>query len=712
MPPGQAAARQTAPVAGSVQAAAGQTAVAAASGQAAPVLPGADLVVVTIDTLRADATGFAGNRRAQTPILDRLAAGGRVFTNAHAQTVVTLPSHTSILTGLYPYQHGVRENSGFKLAPTVPTLATLLRRAGYATGAFVAAFPLDSRFGLAQGFDVYDDRFPRGANADEFLLAERKGDEVVRLGLDWWRRQQGRRRFLWLHLYEPHAPYEPPEPFAGRFRDNPYLGEVAAADSYLAPLVEPFLAGREPPALVIVTGDHGEALGDHGELTHGLFAYEATLEIPLVAWWPGARPGRDGRLARHVDVVPTVLATLGLEVPPGLPGRSLLAPPAASGAPDQEASSYFEALSTHLNRGWAPLHGILLGHYKLIELPLPELYDLAADPREERNLFAREGAVARRLAAAMPPAALGEPRQAAVSAEEAARLRSLGYGSAGGSGSGGPRGSGPGGAFTAADDPKRLIGLDRKLHQVIDLYSRRRYAEGAALARQAVAERPSMSEAYELLALCLRQQEQVGEAIKVLAGARARGVRGDALSRQLGESLAEAGRPEEAVAVLRPLASGDDPTVVQDLGIALSDGGHHEEAIAILEKAVRRFPQDPRGYENLGIVALRRGHPDEAKRHLEKALAMNARLPFSWNSLGVALYQLRQPDAALEAWHRAFALDPTQYDALYNLGLVAAELGRRDEARKALATFIATAPHARFAPDIAKAQARLQGLGG
>jgi len=198
----------------------------------------------------------------------------------------------------------------------------------------------------------------------------------------------------------------------------------------------------------------------------------------------------------------------------------------------------------------------------------------------------------------------------------------------------------------------------------------------------------------------------------VRAGARARGVRSDSLARQLGETLAEAGHPNEAVAVLRPLASGDDPTVVQDLGIALSDGGHQDEAVATLEQAVRRFPQDPRGYENLGIVALRRGRPEEARGYLEKALGMNARLPYSWNSLGVALYQLRQPDAALDAWHRACALDPGQYDALFNLGLVAAELGRRDEARQALAAFVATAPRPRFAAEIAKAQARLQGLGG
>ncbi len=688
-------------------------AAAAPAAGGAPSLPGADVVLITIDTLRADAVGFAGNRRAATPVLDRLAAAGRVFPNAHAQNVVTLPSHTNILTGLYPFQHGVRDNSGFKLAATVPTLATLLHGAGYATGAFVAAFPLDSRFGLAHGFDVYDDHFPRGAHLDEFLMAERRGDQVVRLARAWWQKQRGHRRFLWVHLYDAHAPYQSPEPFASRFKSDPYLGAVAAVDSYLAPLVGPFLTGKEPPALVIVTADHGEGLGDHGELTHGLLAYEATLKVPLVLWWPGAVPGRDPASARHVDILPTVLAALHLAAPGGLPGRSLLqptaAPPAARPAVDAGAGgiSYFEALSASLNRGWAPLRGVVRGRYKLIDLPLPELYDLAADPREEHNLISTQRPLARELAAAIPAAARSQPQQGAVTAEEAARLRSLGYSAGGG------HGAAPGRAMTADDDPKRLIQLDYQLHQVIDLYSRGQYAQAAALARQAIAARPAMGDAYELLAISLRQQERGDQAIAVLQEARAKGVRSDSLDRQLGEALAEAGRSQEAVAVLRPLAAGgDDPAALQDLGMALSDAGHQDEAAATLEKATRLFPEDPRGFEDLGVIALRRGQAAAARDHLRHALAMNAGLASCWNTLGVALYQLHQPADALDAWHRAAGLDATQYDALYNLGLVAAELGRSGEAREALSRFIATAPRERFADEIAKAQARLQGLGG
>ncbi|MFL6196197.1 MAG: sulfatase-like hydrolase/transferase [Thermoanaerobaculia bacterium] len=667
---------------------------------AGPSAEGADVLLITLDTLRADALGFAGNRRVATPVLDRLAAGGRVFADAHAHNVVTLPSHANILPGLYPFQHGVRDNSGFALPARVPTLATRLKEAGYATAAVVAAYPLDSRFGLNQGFDRYDEDFPRGSNTDEFVMAERRGDQVVSAALSWWRANQGKRRFLWVHLYDPHAPYAPPEPFASRYKDDPYLGEVAATDGFLAPLLGPFLDGKEKPALVIVTADHGEALGDHGELTHGLFAYEATLKVPLVVWGPGVEPGRDRRPARHVDIVPTVLAFLGREIPKDLPGRSLLAP----AEPHPEGTdAYFEALSTSLNRGWAPLRGLLREGRKLIDLPLPELYDLPQDPKEERNLFADDRRTARALRDALPKESAWPPPKGAVPAEEEARLKSLGYSVGSSSGKA---------AYTAADDPKSLVGVDRKLHQVIDAYSRGRYEEAAALAREAIRERPDLGDAYENLALSLRQLERHDEAVAVLQDAFGRGVGGESLRRQLGLALAEAGRAREAVEVLRPVAAGERPDALSlnALGIALSAEGRHGEAVTVLQRAAGLYPGDPKAFENLGIVALRMDQPEAARNHLRHALEINPALPISWNTLGVALYRLEGPAAALDAWEKAVALDPRQYDALYNIGLVAAQAGRADQARRALTRFVDTAPPARFGPDLQKARQLLAQL--
>lgn len=655
-----------------------------------PTHQGADVVLITIDTLRADSVGFAGNKRVETPALDRLAVAGRVFDDAHAHNVVTLPSHANILTGLYPYQHGVRDNSGFTLPDRVPTLATRLKAAGYSTGAFVAAYPLDARFGLNQGFDVYDDSFPRGSNPDAFVIAERRGDQVVSAARAWWESQKGNRRFLWVHLYDPHTAYDPPEPFASRYRDNLYLGEVAATDSFLAPLLSPFLEGRESPALVIVTADHGESLGEHGELTHGLFAYEPTLKVPLVVWGPGVAPGRDGRAARHVDIVPTVLSFLGVETPQELPGTSLLAPAV-------QANSYFEALSTSLNRGWAPLRGLLGEGRKFIDLPLPELYDLPKDPKEQKNLFGQERRAARALRDALPQESVWPPPKGSVSPEEEARLRSLGYST----GSAGAKT-----AYTAADDPKSLVEVDRKLHQVVDAYSRGHYEEAAGLAREVAAERPDLPEAYEHLSLALRQLGRDGEAIEALQGALGRGLDRESIRRQLGLSLAEAGRSAEAVAVLEPLASspGTDAATLNALGIALSDAGRHGEAVAVLQRVTGKYPQDPKGFENLGIVALRMDQPEQARTQLRHALALNDSLPIAWNTLGVALYRLEGPAPALDAWERSVALDPRQYDALFNIGLVAAQAGRAAQARQALTLFVATAPPARFGPDIQKAR--------
>lgn len=668
---------------------------------ARPVRP--DILLITIDTLRADALGFSGNKASQTPLLDRLAQGGRVYVNAHAHNVVTLPSHTNLLTGLYPYQHGVRDNSGFTVKPTLPTLATVLRGAGYATGAFVSSFPLDSQYGLDRGFDVYDDHYPEGTGAEEFVLPERRGDETVKLAAAWWAKQKGKPRFLWVHLFDPHAPYAPPEPFASRFKGRPYLGEVAAVDSYLSPLLSPLLGGKEPPALVAVTSDHGEALGDHGELTHGLFAYESTLKVPLVLWGHRVPPGRDGRLARHVDVFPTLLAAAGVVAPAGgppRPGRSLLAPVVGTAPPD----SYFEALSAALNRGWAPLRGLLEADRKYIALPLPEVYHLATDPLEAKNLIDQDRRDARAAFARLPAESTWPPPRSVLSEKEEARLRSLGYisGNAAAKASYGPE-----------DDPKTLLPLDRKIHTIIDRYHRGRFAESIQLAREVVAARPSMPLGHSLLAQGLLETGDLDEALKVMRSARAQGVASDTLLRQLGLTLAETGRVGEAIEVLQPLAEiSGDPRSNNAYALALSEAGKQQEAITVLQKVLAGDADNPSSYEQLSLAYLRLGRFGEARDAAQKALSFNPELSRAWNNLGVALFQLKQTGGALDAWQKATDLDPRLFDALWNLGIKAAEAGRTAQAKKALEKFVATAPKARYKNDIDRARALLAQLGG
>ncbi|HEV7242058.1 MAG TPA: sulfatase-like hydrolase/transferase [Thermoanaerobaculia bacterium] len=636
-----------------------------------------DLVLVTIDTWRADSAGFAGNARVKTPFLDGLAKRGVVFTNAHAHNVVTLPSHVNILTGLNPYQHGVRENAGYVLDEQVETLAERLRGAGYATGAFVAAFPLDARFNLDQGFDVYDDNYGKGRSSSDFALQERGADAVLQSAASWWQSAAGRKRFLWIHLYEPHAPYVPT-----------YLGEVEKVDTALQHHLAPLL---NADTTLVVTSDHGEALGDHGELTHGLFAYEATLKVPLLVVGPGIAARREAGYARHIDIVPTLLERAGMTA--DLPGQSLL-------RPLKKADTYFEALSTSLNRGWAPLTGIIRDDLKFIDLPLSELYDLKSDPGETKNLYTerrRESTAAR---TALREVQVSPREGRSISAEEAARLRSLGYVI----GASAPN-------VTASDDPKNLVHIDAKIHQIIELHQRGEAEKAIQLARDVVREQPRMGVGIELLAFVLQESERVPEAIETLKGLVRTGQASTPSKVQLAKLLTETGRASEALEIITPLAGGDaDADVLNAYGIALSEGGRLREAVAQFQRAIALDPNNAPAYENLGITALRANDVRGAEENLTRALQLNPRLPLALNTLGVVYIRKGDSARAQEAWKQSFTIDRRQYDALYNLGILAARRGDRDEARRALAEFVRIAPPARYSADIAAAKRALEAL--
>ncbi len=653
-----------------------------------------DIILITIDTLRADSVGFAGNARVRTPFMDRLANEGIAFTEAHAHNVVTLPSHTNILTGLYPYQHGVRDNAGFHLDPKYPTVATMLKADGYTTGAFVGAFPLDSRFGLNQGFDEYDDRYREGTNSRDFVMAERTAPEVLTAAMKWYEQVRDRKKFLWIHLYDPHAPYAPPPPFDQQYRDEPYLGEVAATDAAMQKFLGPVLAnGRD--TLVILTADHGESLGEHGELTHGLFAYEGTLHIPLVIWEPGTIEHRvESRPVRHVDIVPTILDRVGVKVPKDLPGRSLLK---AGG----ERDSYFESLSASLNRGWAPLIGMIHGDYKYVDLPLPELYRLSSDPKETTNLVDDQRRTAfeiRELLASSAPTTEVAGRN--VSPDEAARLRSLGY----------LAGTAAKKDYTAADDPKNLVELDAKSHEVLALYQKGRIDEAIALAREILAERPEMANVRETLSFLLQQDEKPAEAIATIRKAIREGIATDAMRRRLGMLLSENGHAAEAVQVLSELDDADDPDFLNAYGIALADTGNLDEAVRKFQHALAVDHTNATAYQNLGIVELRAGSVEQARQSLMKALDLNDEMPLALNTLGVLYAKTGNLQGAIDAWTRATAVDPHQYDALFNLSMVAGRAGQLGVAENALRKFIDTAPPERYGKDIDTARRMLAEL--
>jgi arylsulfatase A-like enzyme/Tfp pilus assembly protein PilF len=677
---------------------------ATARGSPAPQ-PGQAVLLITVDTLRADALGAYGRAGAATPWMDRLAAEGLRFEDAHAHSVVTLPSHASLLSGRYPNDHGVRDNAGFRFPPDVDTLATLLKAHGYATGAFVSGFPLASRFGLGRGFDVYDDRFVDSRSGHAFFEQERSGSETVALARQWLDTQHGRPVFCWVHLYEPHFPYAPPEPLATRFRDAPYQGEVAAADAALGPLLEPILtAGGSGRTLVALTADHGESLGEHGESTHGIFAYEATLRVPLILYFPGRlKPAVVSQPARHVDLLPTVLAALGLPVPADLPGHNLLA---AGGAPAADAT-YFEALAGTLNRGWAPLYGLIQQRLKYVDLPLPELYDLAHDPHETRNLAASEPErlQAMRRALAVLRASERPISRTAEAAETRERLGSLGYVSGRAASES---------HYGEQDDPKRLIALDAALQEVVGR-SLQGDREGALTrCRQLVAQRPNMALSWLFLAQLERDHGDLPAAIRALRKAAALNPDDGTTLALLGSSLTQAGQAQEAAEVLaRPAARPDaDLEVLTTRGLALARLGRREEALAMLAKAGQLDPANGMIQVQVGTVHLMSQDSARAREAFEAALALNPGLARAHSSLGVLAAEQGALEEAKSHWRQAVAIDPREADKALAVGLLLRQRGRPAEARACLEFFLSVAPPSQFQREINQVRTLLAGSGG
>ena len=658
-----------------------------------------NVLLVTIDTLRGDALGTYGGEAA-TPNVDRLAARGMKFTFAHAHAVVTLPSHASILTGRYPFEHGVRDNAGYRLEDQAQTLAEIAKAGGLATGAFVGAFPLDRQFGLTQGFDVYRDVGGRMVAQGDFAFTERRAEEVVSDARAWIDTQPGK-WFAWVHVFDPHAAYAPPPPFDAQYRSDPYAGEVAYVDHALGPLIE--TAGRSTrPTFVIVTADHGEGLGEHGEATHGTFAYESTLRVPLILAQigPGAgsEPGRTvDAPVQHIDIVPTIVDALELREPDGLPGRTLLA------ADDsQPRVTYFEAMTPMLKRGWAPLSGVINGRNKYIDLPIRELYDLATDPREELNLATSDAARAgvlvadlRRLGAVLP----GEQR--AENAAVRAKLESLGYVS--GSAARKAR-------YTEEDDPKSLIDVDRLMMDGIDLYRQGRLPEAMEAYRAVLKRRPGMGLAYRRLAFLQWEAGRRAEAIATLRTARQTIGADIDVDVRLGTYLAEAGSPAEAMPLLERVTAAD-PTnteALNALGIAYGRAGDGAKALTVFARVLSHDPRDAYAHENTGIVHLQRNDLEAASQAFNRAIENDPRSSRAHAGLGVVARQSGNTDAAIASWRKAVALDATNFDALYNLCIVLLAANRAGEARPHVEQFVRTAPPGVYGREIAEFRKWLQ----
>ncbi len=617
-----------------------------------------NVLLVTLDTTRADRLSSYGYPLPLTPNLDRLAKEGARFRSCATPSAFTQASHASLLTGTYPTYHGVRINGQAALSSAQHTLAEALAERGYRTGAFVGAFVLDGRWGFNQGFERYDDEFDLAA-ARQIDLAgvQRPADVVIDAALDWLGRDDERPFFAWVHLYDAHTPYAPPPPYAarhgGRGLAGLYDGEIAFADAEIGRLLDRLrAAGLDERTVIAVVGDHGEALGAHGELTHGYFLYQDTLAVPLILRLPRRLAAeRDvSQPVSTIDLFPTLLELAGAPVPQEAQGRSL-SPLVEGRAWTEPAYAYSESMSPYLQFGWSPMFSLRSGQWKYVDAPQPELYDLAADPGESVNLADRQRPVVRELRRALEDihrrSSAGAPRpdEANLDAETLARLAALGYvGSA-------RTASREGLADPRLADPKTKLAIYERVSLAGELVNRGDYAEATTHLETVLTQDAGVGQAKLLLSTCYGKTGKTAEALRLL--------------------------DELLVA---------DPNDVQSLvamATLLAREGRADDVMAIGKRALAVDERNTQAHQLIGDVFLERGDPQGALPHLRRAVEIQPKLHRNRLNLAACLIALHQLDEARTLLDGILAEHPKFRLARYHLGLLWEERGDLGRARQA-----------------------------
>ena len=614
-----------------------------------------DVIFITIDTLRADHLGCYGYTSIQTPNIDALARSAARFTQAYTPTPITLPAHSAIFTGSFPMATGMHDFSGNKLPANTATLARVLHDHGYATAAFIGSAVLDSRFGLNQGFETYFDHFDFSRLDETNLdLMERRGDVVMDEALKWLRANSqvwGRPFLLWVHLYDPHFPYTPPEPFASRYRNHPYDGEIAFADEQMGRLVA-FLKekGLYERSLLVLSGDHGEGLGEHGEKTHGFFIYNSTLHVPLLIKIPGASPRVVGEEVSLVDVMPTLLQALKIPIPPSVQGRSLLGQ--VLGRPGASSSElYSETYLPLLHFRWSQLRGLQTQGLKYIDAPQPELYDTRRDPHELKNLFKASQAVAHErhdqlYAVVRRFTPTGGNAEAAKELTDPAlldRLRSLGYVAVS--------------AGTFSDTSGKPLPDPKDRVQVYELFSEAmsdgqhgRYEESLNKLREAEKTEPASVPIRYLMALDYYRLKDFRRSIERF----------------------------QATLELDPRFA----LATYYLGLAQVETGDLDSAMASFQRALQLDATNFTAAYNLGAAYLKKNRVDDALRQFQDAVEINPDYAQGYEALGELYLYLKRNDDAVRVLEQAVELAPGLAKAHYNLGRAYQELGRDSEAQR------------------------------
>jgi arylsulfatase A-like enzyme/tetratricopeptide (TPR) repeat protein len=648
-------------------------------------LRGYNVLIITTDTTRADHIGCYGNRAIETPVIDSLAHDGVLCAQAITTSPATMPAHSSLMTGLYPQHHGVRANGTFRLDDKIITLAERLQAKGYRTGAAISSFVLDSRFGLDQGFHVYNDDLKKGMQFSPHMFRERPA-EVTNEPVFKWLRDNGQEPFfLWVHYFDPHAVYMPPEPFRTQYQTNLYDGEIAYADSQIGALLDQLKRlGVRDKTLIVYTADHGEGLGEHGEQTHSLLVYDATLHVPLVISAPAALP--QGKVIQRqtclVDVVPTVLSLLGEEIPDGLDGVDLCAPP-----PSEPRPILIETLATMTTHGWAPLIGVRRDDYKYIFAPRPELYELKHDPGELTNLHDQQPDVVKQLSAELARWLGQDPylatRQAVdlakVDADEETlrRLAALGYVS-----------TRRVGLDDAAQmlDPKDMIVHWETVQQAINMDAAGKTRDAIRGLESCLAEVPGDNFARLILASAYREQGNLDRAMANYELALEHDDGDPAI--HLGIAAIHVSRREFDKAqqkiddALRLQPGNSEAYLVR--GRLAQSRSKVAEAIKFYEQAIDMSPgtSGPTGYVNIGFLHMYLGRLDQAREAFQNALDIDALNGQAHDGLANVLRIEGKFDEAMNELRLAVRFDPNQPRALATLGFLVSEQGDHNEALK------------------------------
>ncbi|HSR53994.1 MAG TPA: sulfatase-like hydrolase/transferase [Acidobacteriota bacterium] len=650
----------------------------------------APVVLITVDTWRADYWGKASDR-VPTPVLDALAEDGAWFESAYCQVPLTPPSHASILTGTYPSSHGVRDFTSGPLSPEVPALAAILRNNGYQTAAFVSALVLDSVWGLDRGFDLYADDFaPEHAHGTSPGNVQRTAEETTDEVLRWLDGQpRGKPYFLWVHYFDPHHDYSPPEPFRSRHASDPYAGEVAYVDAQIGRLISALKQRDEyADSLIAVTSDHGESLGEHGEPNHGLLLYETTTRIPLIFKLP-SRYQVKGRkvesVVESVDIAPTVLQALRLPqgVQQGMEGRGRLS--ALLGKDERRTPAYAETLYPLNTFGWAPLYALREGRYKLIEAPAPELYDLEQDPGETDNLFQQRSALGKQLQSKLQSrlrtlesggSTAGDSPP--VDPETVERLQALGYAAV----------SSPVPVSASAvgnlADPKEMLPVYRRIVNAMDAAEAGRPQQAVEVFQEVAREHPDLFIVQFSIGVNALKLGRPQQALEALDKARELNPGYDSIDLNRSRALASLGRLEEALDVLRGLVGRNPnfPAARHQLGALLRRQRQPAQAAEVYREILERRPDDWLAVKLLAVNLTEARQFDQALEHFDRYLQARPADALTANYRGIALDNSGRREEAVKSYRQALELKPDYGQARLNLSFALLRLGRPEEARE------------------------------